>query len=185
MGLFERWANWIVGIATGSNKRRWILTPVIALIFLSVIALLIIAALLTDKWLNFPRLSYFPWTLICSLVLFVPGFILYFWTIGIFTELRGTAVPINPPQELITTGPYAYSRNPMMLGIFLMLFGTGFFIGSLALTVVFIPLFILLMTLYARLVEEKELELRFGQPYLDYKNHVPMYVPMPKRREAG
>ena len=172
-------------MATGSERRRWILTPVIALIFLSVIALLIIAALLMDKWLNLPRLSYFPWTLIISIVLLLPGFILYFWTIGIFTELHGTAVPINPPQELITTGPYAYSRNPMMLGIFLMLFGTGFFIGSLALTVIFTPLFILLMSVYAMLVEEKELELRYGQKYLDYKKRVPMYIPLPKRRGAG
>jgi protein-S-isoprenylcysteine O-methyltransferase Ste14 len=41
------------------------------------------------------------------------------------------------------------------------------------------------MSLYARLIEEKELELRFGQPYLDYKKRVPMYIPLPKRKEAG
>lgn len=94
-------------------------------------------------------------------------------------------MPINPPQELITTGPYAYSRNPMMLGIFLMLFGTGFFIGSLALTVIFTPLFVLLMSVYAKLVEEKELELRFGQPYRDYKKRVPMYLPLLRPGNTG
>jgi protein-S-isoprenylcysteine O-methyltransferase Ste14 len=155
------------------------------LIFLIVIALFIVSALFTDNWLNLPRLSYFPWTLIISIVLFVPGFILYFWTIGIFTGLRGTAVPINPPQELITTGPYACSRNPMMLGIFLMLFGAGFFIGSLALTMIFTPLFILLMSVYAKLVEEKELELRFGQSYRDYKKRVPMYLPLLRPGNTG
>jgi protein-S-isoprenylcysteine O-methyltransferase Ste14 len=33
------------------------------------------------------------------------------------------------------------------------------------------------MTLYARLVEEKELELRFGHAYLDYRKRVKMYIP--------
>jgi protein-S-isoprenylcysteine O-methyltransferase Ste14 len=94
----------------------------------------------------------------------------------LFARARGTPVPVNPPKELVIKGIYAFSRNPMMLGIYLVFFGIGLLTGSVALTFIFTPLFIILMTLYVRKVEEKELELQFGRQYLDYKKNVPMYL---------
>jgi protein-S-isoprenylcysteine O-methyltransferase Ste14 len=65
----------------------------------------------------------------------------------------------------------------MQTGIYLAFFGIGLLTGSLALTFIFTPLFIILMTIYVKKVEEKELEIQFGQQYLDYKKKVGMYLP--------
>ena len=48
---------------------------------------------------------------------------------------RGTLAPWAPPRDLVTSGPYRYSRNPMYLAVLLVLLGwaIGFRSGTLAL----------------------------------------------------
>lgn len=177
MGIFERIANAIFHTATGDPKKRWILTPVVAFIFLCFLVLLLLASFGMDRWLNFTSIIYLPWTLIVGLVLLIPGAILWIWTGVLFFKERGTPVPVNPPKELITKGIYGFCRNPMQTGIFLVFWGTGLLTGSLALTFIFTPLLVIIMTIYVIKVEEKELEVQFGQQYLNYKKNVGMYLP--------
>ena len=42
----------------------------------------------------------------------------------------GTPVPFDPPKRLVTTGPYAYVRNPMQLSAVLVMVGWGAILGS-------------------------------------------------------
>jgi protein-S-isoprenylcysteine O-methyltransferase Ste14 len=177
MGIFERMAYAIFRIATGNSNKRWFYTPIAGLLFLCFLALFYIAAIFTDKWLNLPSISHLPWTLIPALILLVPGVILVLWTWIQFIRARGTPVPLNPPRELITSGLYAYSRNPMLLGIFLIFFGSGIWMGSLSLTVFYTPLVILVFYFQITKIEEKEMELKFGQSYLEYKKKVPLFFP--------
>ena len=177
MGIFERIANSIFRIATGDSNKRLLLTPLTAFIFLCFVSLFFIAACMVDRWLNLPSISYMPWTFMAGLILLVPGSILLIWTWIQFLLAKGTPVPINPPQKLITGGLYAYSRNPMLLGIFLIVFATGLLSGSLSLTLLFAPLFVLFFYFQITLVEEREMELKFGRAYVDYKNRVPRFFP--------
>lgn len=177
MGIFERLANAIFRTATGDTGRRRFFTPLVALIFLIFIVLLIIAAFLTDTWLKLPLISFRPWTTVLAVILLVPGIVFYTWTIIDFIRARGTPVPVNPPRELIISGLYAYCRNPMLASIYLIFFGAGIAWGSLSFTLFYTPLFILVNTVYLKQVEEHELELKFGQEYLNYKKRVPMYLP--------
>ncbi len=94
-----------------------------------------------------------------------------------FFRAGGTPVPFNPPPRLLTTGLYAYVRNPMFLGGFLFLLGLGTLLGSLSLTFIFLPSFIVLYVFYVKAVEEKEMEKKFGQEYLEYRKRVPMFIP--------
>jgi protein-S-isoprenylcysteine O-methyltransferase Ste14 len=181
MGIFERMAYAIFRIATGDSKKRWFYTPVAGLLFLCFLALFYVAAIYTDKWLNLPSISYLPWTLIPALILLVPGVILVLWTWIQFIRARGTPVPLNPPQELITSGLYAYSRNPMLLGIFLIFFGSAVWMGSLSLFVFYSPLIVLIFYFQITKIEEKEMELKFGQSYLEYKKKVPLFFPFFKK----
>ncbi len=71
--------------------------------------------------------------------------------------------------ELITTGLYSQIRNPMLLGV-------GILLNSISLLLIFTPLFICLNILYLRTIEEKEMEKRFGKQYLKYKKNVPMFI---------
>jgi protein-S-isoprenylcysteine O-methyltransferase Ste14 len=175
MGIFERLANAIFRTATGDPKKRWLFTPLVALIFAGVITLFVLAALLTDNWLKLPSISFPPWTVVPAIILLAAGIIFYAWTMVNFMQARGTPVPVNPPRELVVSGPYAHSRNPMLTSIYLMFFGAGMLWGSLSFTVFYTSLFILINTLYIKKVEEREMELKFGQAYLDYKKRVPMY----------
>ncbi|NQU86510.1 MAG: isoprenylcysteine carboxylmethyltransferase family protein, partial [Mariniphaga sp.] len=81
------------------------------------------------------------------------------------------------PPKLVCTGPYAYTRNPMLTGIFFLMFGIGFWIGSFSLILIFTPLFILANILELKKIEEPELEKRLGKEYLEYKQRTPMFIP--------
>jgi protein-S-isoprenylcysteine O-methyltransferase Ste14 len=180
MGVFERIANILFHTATGDPKKRWLLTPVVGLLFLCFVALFFVGSFGMDRWLHFPSITVIPWTLIIGLILLIPGAVLWIWTLVLFVKAHGTPVPVNPPHKLVTDGIYAFSRNPMMTGMYLVFFGIGLLTGSLSLTVIFTPLFIIIMTIYVKAVEEKELEIQFGQQYLDYKKKVGMYLPKVK-----
>ena len=179
MGMFERLANAIFRTATGEEKKRWIIMPFVALIFAAFITLLVIAAILTDAWLKLPSISCPPWTVVLAVVLLLPGIILYIWTMTNFGRAGGTPVPVNPPHELVVSGPYAHTRNPMLTSLYLVFFGAGILWGSLSFTLIYTPIFILVNTVYIVNVEEREMEMKFGQAYLAYKKRIPMYWPKP------
>ena len=130
-----------------------------------------------DATLNLPRIATPPINSYPGWPIFLIGFILFAWTILLFARIgQGTQTPIVPTQRLVTTGPYAYSRNPMFLGAILMILGFGIILNSIAAIVLglVIPIAYLI---FIKLVEEKELEARFGQEYLEYKTRVPFIIP--------
>jgi protein-S-isoprenylcysteine O-methyltransferase Ste14 len=127
--------------------------------------------------LHLPKIFYYPWTLIIGSPVIIAGFILMVFSILHFLKIRGTPVPFSPPPKLVTDGPYRHARNPMLTGIFIQLFGLGILYNSLALILIFTPLFILINYWELKKVEEPELEKRLGQEYVDYKKRVPMFFP--------
>jgi protein-S-isoprenylcysteine O-methyltransferase Ste14 len=89
---------------------------------------------------------------------------------------KGTPVPVVPTKEFLSSGPYRYCRNPMMLGFFLYLAGwvslfnrAGSWIAALVLMI--------LLVLEIKWIEEKELEQRFGDVYRAYKKKTPFLLP--------
>ncbi len=177
MGIWDRYADFVYRVATGAKRRRILTTPVAALIFFGLVVLFVFASLWVDRWLPFLHFGSFSWSLGLSVFILALGFLIMFWPVIAFFRTRGTPVPFNPPPKLITTGLYAYVRNPMLLGLFIFMLGLGILFGSLSLIFIFTPLFIVLNVLYLKAVEEKELEKKFGQEYLEYKKKVPMFIP--------
>jgi protein-S-isoprenylcysteine O-methyltransferase Ste14 len=93
-----------------------------------------------------------------------------------FTIGRGTPVPIMATQKLIVQPPYSYCRNPMALGAIVLYLGIAIWLGSLsALGMVLLPAICLLI--YIKLIEEKEMELRFGADYIEYRRQTPFLIP--------
>ena len=72
-------------------------------------------------------------------------------------------------------------RNPMVTGVFLLLFGIGFAIGSLSLVLIFTPLYILVHLWELKNIEEPELIRRLGEDYLAYRSRTPMFIPKIKK----
>jgi len=78
---------------------------------------------------------------------------------------------------LATGGPYAYVRNPIYLGNFLIAFGILIFYNP---PFIFYPLFLLLFFLQYYLIvleEEKFLEKEFGDEYREYKRNTGRFFP--------
>ena len=66
------------------------------------------------------------------------------WSGFHFIRARGTPVPFNPPPELVTSGPYRLSGNPMLTEVFLLLVGLGVAVSSVSLVLFFVPWFLLI-----------------------------------------
>jgi len=177
MGLKAAWIDFLYKSATGTKKIRTTLTPICVIIFGLFTIFFIFIAIKIDNLFNLPKIIISSSNLYISMPLIFLGIILTGWSVFHFLKVKGTPVPLNPPPKLVNFGPYAYTRNPMLTGIFLFMFGIGFWIGSFSLILVFTPLFILVNTLELKMIEEPELEKRLGKEYIEYKNKTPMFIP--------
>jgi protein-S-isoprenylcysteine O-methyltransferase Ste14 len=84
---------------------------------------------------------------------------------------------INKEYEKLTTwGPYAYTRNPLYIGNFLL--GLGFvIIGNQWITVVVFVIVFFFIYRATIMDEEKTLLKVFGETFTEYKKEVPMFFP--------
>jgi protein-S-isoprenylcysteine O-methyltransferase Ste14 len=189
MTLKTKWIDMIYNVATSSRKIRNFFTPLGALLVFLFVFALILLALQVDKLLSITDIFPRPLSFILASPFFLVAFILIGWSVLTFLRAKGTPVPLNPPPRLVTTGPYAYSRNPMLTGVFALLFGFGVLLGSFSLLVIFTPLFILVNIWELKIIEEPELLKRLGQDYREYRKRTPMFFPKPgkilKRRKEN
>jgi len=169
--------DFICRIATGDSRRRWLWTPLGPAIFFGFIAALLALSLWIDRLLRLPKFPSSEISLIFSLPFLAVGIGLMLWSLLHFAQAKGTPVPFNPPPKLVTSGPYAYVRNPMYFGAFLTMLGVGILLSSLSLVFIFMPLLVRLIAWMVRAIEEPELEKRLGRDYLVYKKRVPRFIP--------
>lgn len=177
MSLKAVWIDFLYKSATGTKKVRTILTPIGAIVFGLFTIFFIIGAIQIDNLLNLPKFSISSYNLFISIPMIILGIILTGWSVLHFWKAKGTPVPLNPPPQLVNSGPYSYARNPMLSGIFLLMFGIGFWIGSFSLILILTPIFIVLNTLELKMIEEPELEKRLGKKYIEYRKRTPMFIP--------
>jgi len=185
MTLRDKWVNLFYRAATSSRKVRNLLAPAGLVFFFTLVTLFIVVSLWIDELLEFPKLLSTPLNIIVSVPILAIGLFLMLWSVLHFVKVKGTPVPFNPPPKLVTTGPYTYVRNPMLTGLFILLFGLGVLFRSISLVSIFTPLFILLNLLELKAIEEPELEKRLGKEYLEYKKRVPMFIPRLVRTRKG
>lgn len=175
--FIEGAVNFIYRIATGTKRVRLFLTPLFGFVFPCIVILLILLSLYLDRFLGLPEFISKPFRVVISLPFLAMGSLLWLWCVVKFFKTKGTPVPVNPPPKLIIDGPYAYSRNPMMTGLFIVMAGIGIFFGSVTLTFFMTPFFVLMSVLEFKYIEEPELEKRFGNVYTEYKEKTPIIIP--------
>ena len=177
MGFRESWINLIHRAATGTKRTRTLLTPVGVMIFAVFTALFVFAAIIVDRLLQLPRLLPARARLPLSIPVMVVGAAVTAWSAFHFLKVKGTPVPLNPPPQVVKTGPYRYARNPMLTGVFLFLFGVGFGVNSVSLVFFFTPLFVLVNVWELKRIEEPELMKLLGDEYIEYRRQTPMFLP--------
>lgn len=144
-----------------------IMPPMIFYIF-------IILSLILDFIFPIKKIISYPYNYF-GLLLILFGIIIDVWAWSLFRKKKTTLNPYKIPSKLETNGPFKISRNPMYLGMDLVLLGLSIFLGSLS-TFIFPILFIFLIEKLFIIFEGKSLEKRFGRPYLDYKEKVRKWV---------
>ena len=88
----------------------------------------------------------------------------------------GTNVPTRrPATALVIVGPYRFSRNPIYVGMILLLLGIGIMVDSLWILALAVPLALVLRYgVIAR--EERYLEGKFGDAYRAYRARVRRWI---------
>ena len=97
-----------------------------------------------------------------------------YWDL-IFTGL-GTPDPLIPTERLVVRGVYKYIRNPVYIGLFLILLGESIFFTSIVL-LAYSFLWFLILSLVVIFIEEPSCRRRFGESYNDYLKSVPRWIP--------
>jgi protein-S-isoprenylcysteine O-methyltransferase Ste14 len=120
------------------------------------------------------QLLQFPWRL-AGVFPLVVGVGIALIADRMFREHNTTVKPFEQSSALVTSGVFAVSRNPMYLGLTLILFGIAVFLGSLTPFVVVIVLPILLDRLFIA-QEERMLEEVFGERFREYRNRVRRWI---------
>ena len=137
---------------------------------------------LLDARLGLPPLTYGVAGRLIGGLLMMAGALFAGWAIyAQFTIGRGTPSPVMATQKLVVQGPYAYCRNPMALGATTFYLGVALAIASLG-ALGLVAMGTVVHLAYIKLVEEKELELRFGEAYREYRERTPFLIPRLRRK---
>jgi protein-S-isoprenylcysteine O-methyltransferase Ste14 len=120
-----------------------------------------------------------------GLALILLGLIIMVLTISSFIKIgKGTLAPWSPTKKMIIVGLYAYVRNPMILGVLIVLMGESILFLSLSIFA-WAVIFFIINNIYFSLFEEPGLRNRFGDEYLEYKRNVPRWIPRRKPNKSS
>jgi protein-S-isoprenylcysteine O-methyltransferase Ste14 len=93
--------------------------------------------------------------------------------------LKGLGAPfaIAPSRKLVVGWMYAWTRNPMVLATLAFFLSLGLWFRSLLFVLWVLFLIVPALVFIVKVYEERELELRFGASYVEYKSRTPMLFP--------
>lgn len=99
------------------------------------------------------------------------GFGLMMWSWLIFKNQNLAVCPLQITAHITSTGPYRFSRNPMYLGMFLMLLGLALIMGTIPFSISAVAFFVIMNAVFCP-YEENKLAQAFGNEYAHYQNEV-------------
>jgi len=135
-------------------------------------------AVLVPSWVvgGFPRPEGGPLTWLGALIILV-GAAIYFrcaWEFAV--RGLGTPAPIAPTKFLVTTALHRYVRNPMYIGVALVIVGESAVFHRPHL-LDYAALMLLMAHMFVVLYEEPTLRRQFGESYDAYRRSVPRWIP--------
>jgi protein-S-isoprenylcysteine O-methyltransferase Ste14 len=155
-----------------------------ALIFVAAPILTFVIGSSIDRLLGLPEFPPFPLNLVFGFAVFFPGLAVGVKATRLLYRV-GQGLPWGEARReasttrLVTTGLYAYTRNPIVLGYSLLPCGMGLMFRSPGMYL-FVPAAVILVNVViVKTREEPSLERRFGEEYMKYKKSTPMLLPRP------
>lgn len=136
----------------------------------AIAALLMLAAFAVAMSTEAPAFLRWPWRALGALPILL-GIGLAVAALGWFRRRGTTHDPYGQPEALVVEGPYRFTRNPMYLGVMLVLLGTALLVAQWPYLLV-PPLFFLAVRLGFVPREERRLAATFGDAYAEYRSRV-------------
>lgn len=118
-----------------------------------------------------------PGRIALSVALALAGILLALAGVVSFRRHRTTVNPLKPQgaSALVSTGVYAFTRNPMYLGMLVVLVAWGLYLSNLA-AAVLVPLFVPCLNRLQILPEERVLRAKFGAAFDAYAARVRRWI---------
>jgi protein-S-isoprenylcysteine O-methyltransferase Ste14 len=140
--------------------------------------MLLAAALMwaLHRWLPLSHLIASPWNYLAAIPVVI-GRVITVAAGRAFRRARTTFDPVKPRETscLVTDGVFQFSRNPMYLGLLLLLIGWALWLGTVSPWLV-PPLFLIVVSVVYIVPEERALEELFGETYLAYRHRVRRWI---------
>ncbi len=138
-------------------------------------ALILVLTILAAIYTPIPQTPLSWLITLTGVLMYLGGFVFALWGRKVMSDSWG--IPgvrdTKKQKDLVTHGPFAYSRNPIYIGFLMLYFGFAFAIQSW-LVILRIPLAIYFYKSAIR--EEKNLEKIYGEEYKKYKKRVPRFL---------
>lgn len=153
----------------------WIRSVMMTILFPGFVVGYVPFALLLPAEISLPT----PWLFTHSLALVMGalGLVILLRCVWEFAHFgKGTLAPFDEPQKLVVQGLYRYVRNPMYVGVVLMLFGEALFFRSWVI-LAWAGAFFVLSSTFVMLYEEHRLQEKFGASYKQYCKSVGRWIP--------
>lgn len=119
------------------------------------------------------------------------GLLFALWSIVVQNIIGGggplevAGIEVSPKtQNLVVTGPYKYTRNPMLFGACVYYYAVAVYLNSV-IAVAIVALFMTFMLIFVKLTEERRLLKDFGNDYEEYRQRVSMFVPWTQKRHRS
>jgi steroid 5-alpha reductase family enzyme len=131
----------------------------------------------------------FRLTVAAILLLF--GLLFALWSIVVQNRigkggpLEAVNIEVSPKtHNLVVTGPYKYTRNPMLFGTCIYYYAVAVYLDSV-IALAIVALFMTFMLIFVKLTEEPRLLKEFGSDYEEYRQRVSMFVPWMQKRHRS
>lgn len=118
-----------------------------------------------------------PYSPIAGVMIALSGGVLDLLGVLAFYRAKTTVNPLNPAgtSAIVQNGVYRCTRNPMYLGMLLVLTGFAVYLST-PLAFLLLPLFVAYLTRFQIIPEERILQDKFGEPYRRYASRVRRWI---------
>ena len=158
--------------------RRMVLMVYFRILFPITFTMVFVSKLF-DRLLGLPPLTGYPANVICGTISIIAGLIVVGWSYS-YLNLEGKGSPVPGFKKtvfLVTTGPYALSRHPSVIGKLLGVIGLAFFFKSCFFMFVTIPV-LLIGSIFEKKYRQEPVDLEmWGASFIDYQRRVPILFP--------
>ncbi|MDP3976227.1 MAG: isoprenylcysteine carboxylmethyltransferase family protein [bacterium] len=127
-----------------------------------------------DQWFGFMNFQSL-WSIIVGGFFILFGLIFRCWATANYYKHQLRVLELRAQRQLVTSGPFHYTRNPLYVGIMALWLGAVLIFGTVVGALLVITLYVFI-DVWLRFFEEKDLEKKFGNEYRDYVKAAPRWL---------